>query len=247
MKLKEKSFPLSFSLEQTTEFIKNTLEQKNWSDFEVIEVKIVFFPYYFFSYEVFFEEENKTVSQTKSGKAVLNGMTSQLEEISLPEEADLIEEIEEIPENISFEELQFKLSEKVELISQIKIAEKMQVPKDNVVIHSLQKVLFPVWIIDFAVETNNFQFMLSGVDGSVIKEEEIPERLQGFWEITSEALSELKHPKAWAEYTSSVVSDSTNFAASGNFFDNLLHNRRFQILILLIILIIVVLWSYKVF
>ncbi len=251
MKLKEKSFPLNFSLQETTDFIKEKIEEKNWFEFEVIEVKIIFFPYYFFSYEAFFEEENKTVSQTVNGKLALNGMTSTLEELSFPESSELVSEIKDLAENIPFVEHSFELNEKVEVITQIKTAEKLQLPKDNVIIHSLKKVLYPVWIIDFSVEEQTFQFTVSGVDGTVFSEEEIPERKQGFWEITSETLDELKHPESWINYSTSIVSDTTNFVTkktfSENFADNLLHNWKYQTLILSIILLIILLWHFNIF
>ncbi len=112
MKLKEKSFPLSFSLQDTTDFIKETVQEKNWESFEVIEVKLVFIPYYFFSFDAFFEEENKTVSRTEHGKAALNGMTAELEEILVPESDELIQEIPEL-KKIPFEEKKFDLTEKI--------------------------------------------------------------------------------------------------------------------------------------
>ncbi|PIN98220.1 MAG: hypothetical protein COT90_05325 [Candidatus Diapherotrites archaeon CG10_big_fil_rev_8_21_14_0_10_31_34] len=251
MKLKENSFPLSFSLQETTDFIKQTLEEKNWFEFEVIEVKIVFVPYYFYSFEAFFEsdeEGKKIVSDTSNGKLALNGLTGELDEsISVPESDELVKEIEELPENIPFEEKSFELTEKIEQIVQIKTAHHLRTGKDNVIIHSIKKVLYPVWIIDFSVEEQTFQFTVSGVDGSVILEEEIPERELGFWEITSETLNELKSPSSWINYTTSVISDSANFVVkntfSGNLMHNLLHNWKYQSFILLIILILIVLWS----
>jgi len=251
MKLKESSFPLSFSLEETTEFIKQTLEEKNWFEFEVIEVKIVFFPFYFYSFEAFFESDEtgkKIVSETTNGKLALNGLTGELDEsIPVPESNELVKEIDEIPENIPFEEKSFELNEKIEQIVQIKTAEHLHSAKDNVIIHSLKKVLYPVWIIDFSVAEQTFQFTVSGVDGSVISEEEIPERELGFWEITEETLHELQSPASWVNYTTSIISDSANFVVkntfSGNVFENLMHNWKYQTFILLIILALIILWS----
>ncbi|MFH1664442.1 MAG: hypothetical protein ABH986_06620 [archaeon] len=249
MKLKEKSFPLSFSLQETTEFIKTTLEEKNWFDFEVIEVKIVFVPYYFFSFEAFFEDTNNNVSETVNGKMALDAMNSSLDEsIAVPEETELVEKIDELPDNIPFEELKFELNEKVESIVQIKVAEHLKAKKSNVIIHSLKKVLYPVWIIDFSVEEQTFQFRISGVDGSVISEEEIPEKELGFWEITAETLHDLQSPSSWINYTTSVVSDAANFVVkntfSGNIVHNLMHNWKYQSFVLLIILILIILWNY---
>ena len=251
MKLKEKSFPLHFSLNETTDFIKSTLEEKNWLEFEVIEVKLVFIPYYFFSFDAFYEEEGKKiVSETVNGKLALNGKTAELEEIEAPEETELTQKIEGIPENIPFEELKFEFTEKIESIAQIKTAAHLKTAKDNVLIHSLKKVLFPVWIIDFSVEENTFQFQLSGIDGEVISEQEIPERKLGFWEITSETLNELKNPSSWVNYTTSIISDSANFMVkntfSGNFVYNLKHNWKCQTFILLVILALILLWHYRI-
>ena len=251
MKLKENSFPLSFSLQETTDFIKQTLEEKNWQEFEVIEVKIVFVPYYFFSYEAFFESEEdgkKIVSDTVNGKLALNGLTGELDEsVVLPETSELVQEIEELPENIPFEEKSFELKEKIEEIVQFKTAHNLSAAKDNVIIHSIKKVLYPVWIIDFSVADQTFQFMVSGVDGSVISEEEIPERMLGFWEITAETLHELQSPANWINYTTLVISDTTNFVVKGTFsgsiVQNLLHNWKYQTFILLLILVLIVLWS----
>lgn len=249
MKLKEKSFPLHFSLNETTDFIKQTLEDKNWFEFEVIEVKIVFVPYYFFSFDAFYEEEEKKiVSETVHGSFALNGRTAELEEIPVPEETELVNEIEGIPDNIPFQEFKFHFDEKIELIAQIKTAARLKTAKDNVIIHSLKKVLFPVWIIDFSIEENTFQFQLSGIDGEVISEQEIPERTLGFWEITAETLDDLKNPSSWVNYTTSIISDSANFVAkntfSGSFAENLLHNWKYQTFILLVILLLVVLWNF---
>ncbi|MBU2099889.1 hypothetical protein KKG83_07315 [Candidatus Micrarchaeota archaeon] len=249
MKLKEKSFPLHFSLNETTDFIKSTLEEKNWFEFEVIEVKLVFIPYYFFSFDAFYEEEEKKiVSETVYGSLALNGKTAELEEISVPEETELTQKIEDIPENIPFEEMKFHFDEKIELIAQIKTAAHLKTAKDNVIIHSLKKVLFPVWIIDFSLEENTFQFQLSGIDGEVISEQEIPERELGFWEITAETLNELKSPSSWVNYTTSIISDSANFVVkntfSGNVFHNLIHNWKYQTFILLVILALILLWQY---
>ncbi len=252
MKLKENSFPLSFSLDNATSFIKSVLEEKDWHEFEVIEVKIVFFPYYFFSYEAFFESEKhgkKIVSETANGKLALNGITGQLDDsVSFPSSDELVQEIDELPENIPFQEESFELNEKIEEILKIKTAGHLKTAKETVVIHSIKKVLYPVWVIDFSVEEQIYQFMVSGTDGSIISEEEIPERQQGFWEITSETLAELKSPSSWINYTTSIVSDSANFISkttfSGSLIYGFLHNWKYQTFILLIILILVVLWTY---
>jgi hypothetical protein len=248
MKLKEKSFPLTFSLEEATSFVKSVLEEKNWQEFQLIETKLVFFPYYFFSYHAFFEKE-KTVSETLQGKLALNARTSELEEIPFHDK-ELVQEIKE-PKAIPFEEMEFELKEKASLIAQLKVAEKLKLPKENVIIHSIKKVLYPVWIIDFSVGNQHFQFMLSGVNGQILSEIQVPERKQDFWEIASEALNELKSPRNWMKYSASIASDTTNFFVkntfSGNFLHNLLYNWKYQTFILLIILAIILFWHYFLF
>ncbi|MEW6295493.1 MAG: hypothetical protein AB1467_04340 [Candidatus Diapherotrites archaeon] len=265
MKLKDYSFPVSFSLEEALNLIKEFAEPKGWKNIELAEAFMSFTPYFIFSYDAFIESRpepegegedeglgsisaEKIVSETMNGKDALNALTSELEEgiaASIDEGIELTKEVE-VPKGIEVEEKSTLMTEdEARKIAQIKVAQKLGVGKDNVIIHQLRKVLFPIVFVSVSIEGEEQQeFLFSGVDGSMLSEVELPERGQTASEIFKDTLSDLKRPSSWLKYSAGIVSGLAGGLKKGLGATTAPHRRWFVWALLIIILILAFFWAY---
>jgi len=260
MKLKDYSFPVSFSLEEALNSIKEFAGPKGWKNIELAEAFMSFTPYFVFSYDAFIESKpepegeeesssaEKIVSETMNGKDALNALTSELEEgiaASVDEGIELTKEVD-VPEGIEVEEKNTLMTEdEARKIAQIKVAQKLGVGKDNVLIHQLRKLLFPTVFVSVSIEGEEQQeFVFSGVDGSMLSEIELPERGQTASEVFKDTLSDLKSPSNWLKYSSGIASDLAGGLKKGVSATTAPHRRWFVWALLIIILILAFFWAY---
>lgn len=253
MKLEQESFPLSFSLTELKKLIEELVKEKDWTDFKIKETRLEFTPFYYFSFDAFTEsKEEGTVSETIHGTNAFDPINSRLnEEIALSMHGIQLTQEIDVPEEIQFTGHKTEINEEqAKKIVQIKVAEKLKLKKDNVLIHQLKKVLFPAWFVSVEVEETEYQLIFSGIDGRMLCEDTIPFRKKGLGELFQETLSDLSSPKGWADYSRSFFTGSpkepkeTEKTPSEKKQDTkFLSARNTGIIILIIILAFLILWA----
>ena len=233
------SFSLSFSLEEIKKTVAETLKKKNWHKFSHGDITLSFVPYYIFYYDAFFEEKTETgarkIIETQRGRLALNALTAEIEEEIAEEleETELTRKTPNVPIETEKPEMNAKEAEKIALIN---TASFLETNAKNVIISQFKMVYYPIWILGIEVAEGNFELRVSGTTGEVFEEEQIPERKKGLMEITSEALNELRSPKAWGKYAAGT---GKTIAGSGTL-RKILTNKWFIIAVLLLVLIYVI-------
>lgn len=234
----ELSFPIIFTVEQLSSFIESLINERHWSNFETTSIKLEFVPFYFF-YCHFFKEEKGTVveEETKSfafnaSALELDEKTGELHKKNKPKEFEKPEAeypFEFLEENCSLDE--FKK------IAVQKLSKNLKVPKQNIEVSGIKKVLVPIWIAFVSLpnkETHKIE--VNAVNGKLLQEHKVPFREKGFIELTQETLSELKNPNAWIHYTKSVSSTVFHSSLIHRIGKPFVENRVLQIAIIVIVL-----------
>lgn len=258
MYLDSPAFPINFPVEQAVAEIESMVKGRYWHDFEVGELKLVYTPFWTFSYDAFTEapgapasgegedEESigaggraagRIVSETSSGKMALNARTYELvEEVSY-----LYESAEGEMQNMPTSEYPYEIQRPklvrtrvAERIIAVRLAAQLGLPKENVILSGLELVYLPQWFVWVTVAEGTFHLQINAYNGEMVNSEQVPERERGWLELTSETLEELKQPDAWIEYTREISQSAWLWFAE---------NRQMQVILLGIIAVLVALWT----
>lgn len=258
MFLNKPALSVSFSLEDTVELIESTIKAKHWSQFEVADVKLLYKPYFVFNYDTFSEESagpeteeaattgGKVVTGTESGKAALDAISNALDDYAASLfDSPGVKLTNKIDHKYPYEVQRplVRHTPEIQKIIQVKMAAKLQLPKDNVIITGVEMVYVPFWVAYVAVAEGNYRLDINAVTGEILNEQEVPEREKTWLEVTSETFEDLKRPGAWLEYSKQVGTGLFSGILSLPVFDTLRENRKLQIIILLIIALVVAAWA----
>lgn len=247
MFLSKPCFPVSFSKEELEGLVKETLGGKHWRDFKTVSTTLLFEPYYFFSYDVFFEKKQEetgalVVSDTQAGSMALNAVSGEFdEEISAlaEEEEPVILKESPVPEGVKTEIERVGLSEQeIKRIAPMRLAAKLEVSKSSVEISGIKLAFVPFWRVEVEINGKNFELVVNAVNGEVAPEDEIPYREKSLLELTGETLSELKSPNAWLDYSGRVYRRIVGSGIMRSIGKAILTNRYVQIALVIIILAI---------
>lgn len=257
-----KQFPeLKINESNLQEVIKGFLERRNYSEFHLIEKSLEFTPFFLIEFDAFSEEkhkEEKIVSSSFSGTAYLNAFSKQLDDSA--EEFFKGKLTNQLPEKTEFKILSEKIPRKnAEKLFCLLISQQKKIPKENIVVSSIEEFFLPEWLVKIKLEENEFPLKINALTAEVTGE--IPKRKKSLTELTKETVQELKQPSAWKQYTLAGISsatgtaktakskETTSFAKTETSFlsmlkENLLHNEFFQVIILIIILLILIFLAF---
>jgi hypothetical protein len=207
--------PLKLEGKKVAELLGTTLKSKNWHDFKLATLKLTLTPYFLFNYHYYkekVENDQKIIETSVDGFLALNGASVKIEkEMEKLIKSNLKESISDAP-TIPFDEEETTIEKREQNdVLQFKTAEYFHVPKENVVISSVKKVLIPFYETFVEVQEGTFKIKINAVSGEMIGIEEVPEREKGFMEITKETLDDLKDPKKWLEYTKEMFVETGKY------------------------------------
>jgi hypothetical protein len=207
--------PLKVTGKKVAKDIESSIKEKNWHEFKIATLKLSLVPYFLFNYHYFKEKEvngEKIIESSVDGFLLLNGESVSVEkDLSNLVKSNIKDVSNEAP-LIPFEEKETTIDKKEQSeIIQFKIAEYFHVPKENVVISNVKKVLIPFYETFVEVKEGIFNIKINAVDGKVYGIDEVPEREKGFVELTKETINDLKDPKKWIEYTKELLVESGKF------------------------------------
>ncbi|MBS3058717.1 MAG: hypothetical protein J4478_04945 [Candidatus Diapherotrites archaeon] len=249
MFLSKPCFPVTVQKEELEGIAKEALKERHWHNFKISSTSLVFSPFYFFSYDAFFEEKSEetgalVVKDTQAGSMALNAVSGEFDEgiagIADSEEPVMLKE-SPAPEGVEVEVERASISEsEVKRISPIRLAATLGVARHNVEISKLSLAFVPFWLLSLQDSSGkSFELSVNAVNGEVLESEEIPFREKGALELTGETISELKKPSAWLDYSKRVLARIAGSGILHSIGKALLTNRIVQVIILVIIALIV--------
>jgi hypothetical protein len=199
-------------VQETVAKIDRVLKEKHWHEFQVATLKLNLVPYFLFNYHYFVEKESsgqRLIEHSFDGVLVLDGHAIKIDE----ELTSLVKENwsrgSTAAPDVEYEEKWNNVDKKAqESIIQLKVAQHFNVPKSNVVITSIRRVLVPYYKASVTVKEGTFGITINAVSGDMSGIEAIPEREQGFMELTKETFNDLKKPSAWAAYSKGLALES---------------------------------------
>ncbi len=242
---------VGFSLEDLKGEIKSMLSERHWRKFDLADTVLLYTPHYVFRFITYTEQapekgRDKIVSETRQGCLALNALTGELSDDEAFAQTLATTKLAPFFELQGKEEFEVDIQKPVltsraaEKTSRLKTAEFAQVPQKNVEVFDLRLVYLPSWTVSISLPDGDFELEYSAVDGTVLSEDEIPERTKGKTELAGETLSELTVPAKWLEYASGIAKDiyeSVHLRAIGKFF---VHDNRGRAIFVIIIILIII-------
>ncbi len=217
MALENPALALTVKVQDILYILEGILKQRNWKDFELASIKLVYTPFHLFNYDILVEDKDSQASQGTSGVMAINAVNGRLD----PELVDIIEKQpvtyeKEISHDIQYEVAPIAISrEELKETGRVKLAAQLGVKKESVSVSGIRTVYWPVWTV-FAELTGMVQKIeVDGVTGVPLNIEEVPTREKGWMEVTADTLQKMKSPSGWAELGGSVAAAAGDRLSSG--------------------------------
>lgn len=210
MILDAQSFKTVLTPEAAMGIVQKALAQKGWKKFEIEDVKLVYVPYWLFSFDVIAQG-----GASPTGKTALNAFTGELNDF-IPVLFDRpLKKTRETAEGVEAEiEPTSITAGEVKEAAAVKVAAHVGLGKDSVSISGATKFYVPFYRIWVDVANDTFKIDVDAMLGYPSGLEALPERTKSWDEATKETVEKLKTPSGWAELGSKTVSE-VGKAASG--------------------------------
>ena len=201
--------PVNSSVQETIAKVDKILKEKKWHEFQVATLKLSLVPYFLFNYHYFLEKEasgEKLISHSFDGVLSLDGHAIKIDEEMAPLIKDNWSKGSTAAPDMEFEEKWNNVDKKAQdSVIQLKLAQHFGVPKGNVVVTSIRRVLVPFYKASVTVKEGTYSITINAMNGEMKGIEEIPAREQGFLELTKETFNDLKKPSAWLHYSKGLA------------------------------------------
>lgn len=213
MLLDAQSFKTVLTPESALGIIQQMVNKKGWKQYDVSDVKLVYTPYWVFSFDVLVGESSPT------GKTALNAYTGDLNDyvpyiLERPSkksnQTEEGAEVEVLPTAISRPELND--------VGATKVAAHAGLKKDAVSISAATKYYIPSYQVWVDVAGDSFKIDIDAILGNPQGAEAIPERKKGWNEAADETVRKMKTPSGWMELigkTFSMLLGAGKSAATG--------------------------------
>lgn len=215
--------PVLLPVDQALQKITSILKEKNWQDFEVGSMRLVLTPFFFYQYHYFIEEEKnstKIVKESVDGFISLNANLLKINQNVTRLIKDKIYEQKTVAPEIEFVEQEINVSKKEqEKLLIIKTAQHFKIPKENMVVSKIQKVLVPFYETHITIGDDTHSIRMNAVDGNLHEIDKIPEREKGFMELTRETFDDLTSPSKWVSYTKEMLIDAKESMLTSSSFE----------------------------
>lgn len=212
MYLSNPLLPLNASIPKLTQKIKEELKKKDWNEIEIQKPTLVLVPYFLYNYHYYTEHKDGDkglIKDTFDGVLIINGHTIRIEE-NLVEliKHNWKKSIQNTPKE-KFEEKWNNIDRKQQNeVIQLKTAEYFDVPKQNVIITSVRKVLLGFYLTTVKVDHQEFEIKINALNEEIKGLEKVPFREKGIVELTKDTFSDLKKPKNWWVYTKELFAET---------------------------------------
>ncbi len=201
MMLDSNSFKTQLSPEVAMGIIQKACAKKGWKKIEVQQIRLVYSPFYLFSFDV-----SNEGAQPVSGKTAMNAFTGEMNDFvpmlfdrplsKTKDTGDAQAEIE--PSSISLSEAKGA--------AQAKVAAQLGVKKDGVTVSGLTKFYAPFYRVWVNVADDQFKIYVDACLGAPTGLDAIPARQNTWDEETAATFEKMKSPSGWADLAGRVAS-----------------------------------------
>jgi hypothetical protein len=232
MLLDAPAFELSLTPEIALSIIQKGIASKGWKNYEVASIKLVYTPFYVFSFDIASEQ-----GQAPSGKAALNAYTGELNDF-VPVLLDKpLKRSNSTPEKTEAEVEQTTISlSEVKDVACVKVAGFAGVAKEKVAISAVSKYYVPFYRVWVNVAGDTFKIDVDASLGAPVGLDDIPRKEKGWEEATQETIEKMKTPGGWVELGSKTVSEAGKAVGGGLFSGKNIQG--------IIVLVVVALFAY---
>ncbi len=210
MILDANTFKLELTPEAALGILQKEVQRRGWRKLEVTEIRLVYTPYWVFSFDVLAD------SSVPTGRAALNAATGELDEF-VPVLLDRpLKKTKEAEGQAEVETTAISKSE-AEKVAPVKVAAGAGIKKDNVTVSALTKIYVPAFRIWVTVEgAGDFKVNVDAMLGMPSGAEQIPSREKTWDEATGETLDRMKTPSGIA----SLAGEAAGGVAGGGLLKN---------------------------
>jgi len=249
---------LNIGVQDILGILEDILKEKNWTNFEVANLKLVYTPYFLFNYDTLVEADigGQAYSQGFSGLMAMNAVTGELE----PTLTQIMESQPVSYEKEPSHDLQYELetpvfsNEEVKEAAKLKMAGQFNLPRKAVSITGIRVIYWPTWKVFVSLPRRTQRMDVDAVSGFPLNFEQVPTREKTWLEVSKETIGKMKTPGGWAEISKKAVAGAAKGgkvaakggSGAGGTLDWLIHSNtgRYALLAMLgLIVVIVFLYS----
>ncbi|MFA6048702.1 MAG: hypothetical protein WC792_02005 [Candidatus Micrarchaeia archaeon] len=210
MMLDANTFKTQLTPEVAIGIIQKSLASRGWAKIEVQQIRLVYTPFYLFSFDV-----SPEGGQPVSGKTALNAYTGELSDfapvlmerpLSKQKNTESQQQSEVEPSSISQGE--------AKEAAQAKVAAQLGVRRDSVAISAVTKFYAPAYRVWVNVAGDQFKIDVDACLGAASGMESIPAREKDWSEAAGETIEKMKSPAGWADLAGRAASGAGK-ASSG--------------------------------
>lgn len=179
--------------------IQKELKKRGWPKFDVSSIKLVYTPYYTFSFDVLAEG-----APAPSAKAALNANTGELNDLIPFLLERPLERVRESEPKAEVETTNISAPE-VKEAAGVKVAASVGVKREVVMISAVAKLYSPAYRVWVNVGDDTYKIEIDAAVGAPKGFEAIPTREKGWGEVTEETVTKMKSPAGWFELFGAMV------------------------------------------
>ncbi len=195
------SFKTQLTPEVAIGIIQKAAATRGWKKIEIQQIRLVYAPYYVFSFDV-----SPEGAQPVSGKTALNAFTGELNDfVPVLLERPLAKTRETSEAECEVEPTSISPSEAKEA-AQAKVGAQLGVKRDFVAISAVSKFYAPAFRVWVNVADDQFKIDVDACLGAPSGLDAIPARQKGWEEATAETIEKMKSPSGWADLAGRVAS-----------------------------------------
>ena len=227
MLLDSQAFKPVLTPEAALGIVQKTISSRGWKQYDVSDVKLVYTPYWVFSFDVLAGEASPT------GKTALNAYTGELNDF-IPYLMDRpLKKTTQTEEGVEAEIMPTAISKgEIKDVAATKVAATAGIKKELVSISAATKYYVPSYQVWVDAAGDSFKIDVDALVGNPMGADAIPARPQTWNESAGNTLSKLKSPSGWLELIGKTVGALTSMGKPGG---NKNDAVKYVVLILIII------------
>ncbi|MBU1198005.1 hypothetical protein KJ765_05870 [Candidatus Micrarchaeota archaeon] len=193
------TYKLVLTPEAAMGIVQKELARRGWRKFEIENVRLVYTPYYTFSFDVSAETAGPI-----TGKAALNAYTGDVDEFVPMLLERPLDKLKKAEDNAEIEETSVPKIE-AKGAARDKIAVQTAVKRDRVSVSAINKVYIPYYRIWVNLPTQQLRAQVDALVGSVVGLEGVHAKPKTFGESARDTVKKLASPSGIAELGGKAV------------------------------------------
>ncbi|MFH1779856.1 MAG: hypothetical protein ABH803_01785 [Candidatus Micrarchaeota archaeon] len=191
--------------------IKKAVEERGWKTYELTDVKLVYTPYWVFSFDVIGGQN------TQTGKIALNAFSGELNELVPMMFERPLKKSKQTEEGVEseIETTSISIGEARQIASS-KVAASTGLTPDQVKTSAFTKIYIASYKIWVTVAGNDAKIEVDAALGIPTGIEQLPAREKGWSEAASSTISKMSKPSGWMELIGKTFSSLIGGAAKGD-------------------------------